>query len=53
MAQRLLGNAELDRIGLAMRARRGVPSAQTGHAAQTPELEIGPASDIAPRRQSV
>ena len=32
VAARLLSEAELDRIGLAMRARRGLGAAQTEHA---------------------
>lgn len=37
MAQRLLGDAELDRIGLAMRLRRALPSAHASPGAMPPE----------------
>jgi hemerythrin-like domain-containing protein len=47
MAQRLLSDAELDRIGLAMRMRRAVPSAQASPSAEPSELSIGVASDSA------
>lgn len=45
MAQRLLSDAELDRIGLAMRTRRAVSNAQASPSANTPELSIGTAND--------
>ena len=43
MAQRLLSDAELDRIGLAMRMRRAVPSDPATPSRKTPEHSIGPA----------
>jgi hemerythrin-like domain-containing protein len=47
MAERLLSDAELDRIGVAMRRRRAVSSAQASPSAKAPELSIGTANDSA------
>lgn len=47
MAQRLLSDAELDRIGLAMRTRRAVSSAQASPSVKTPEIWIGTTNDAA------
>ena len=47
MAERLLSDAELDRIGVAMRRRRAVSSAQASPSAKAPELAIGTANDSA------
>ena len=47
MAQRLLSDAALDRIGLAMRTRRAVLSAHARPSATTPALSSGSANDEA------
>ncbi len=46
MAQRLLTEAELDRIGLSMRLRRAVPSAPTHRSASTSAHSFGTATDL-------
>lgn len=48
MAQRLLGEAALDRIGLAMRMRRAVPSGEAGPSAMTTELRTGATNNSVP-----
>jgi hemerythrin-like domain-containing protein len=48
MAQRLLSDAELDRIGLAMRTRRTEPSAPANLSAGTPDHSRGPANGSTP-----
>lgn len=45
MAERLLSDAELDRIGLAMRLRRAVPGATAHPSAGTPDHSSGSAID--------
>ena len=47
MAQRLLSDAELDRIGFAMRKRRAVSSAQASPSAKTTDLSIRTPNDSA------
>lgn len=47
MAHRLLSDAELDRIGLAMRTRRAVSNAQASPSAKPSDLSIGVANDLA------
>jgi hypothetical protein len=45
MAQRLLSDAELDRIGLSMRMRRAEPGAQAIPSAAMPKRSMGSAND--------
>jgi len=45
MAQRLLSDAKLDRIGLAMRMRRAVPGAPAHPTARTPDHSRGSANE--------
>lgn len=47
MAERLLSDAELDRIGLAMRMRRAVPGVPGNPSARTPDHAPGSANDPA------
>lgn len=48
MARRLLSDAELDRIGLAMRTRRAAPRAPANLSAGTPDHSRGPTNGSTP-----